>query len=263
MESAPFPKSIDDIYRDYVGRREGLLKALIDDAGEFYDRCDPEQPNLCLFGASGHPDGSWTVSLPAAQVPPELPDPVLGINFARKGMDRKDWLSLCAVHSDAWLMSLIFFFGARYDDSGRAELFSLVNQHPTVFEIATGRASRSKINKRKQPVYAKQYAGAALAAAHKAGAAVGGGAGPGAAPHGIRHGMQPSLASSRDRPTSRMLSRADLHNLLLWPDDGKWYLVQVLNTDLRYMKVKYSTGEDEELDLEETIANGHMSLLEE
>jgi hypothetical protein len=109
---------------------------------------------------AGHPDGSWTVNTPVEEVPPELPEPVLGINFARDGqqrhkaclggshsvaaaraaalrraallpsrppprkppaagMDRKDWLSLCAVHSDAWLMSVLFFYAARYDDVGR------------------------------------------------------------------------------------------------------------------------------------------------
>lgn len=30
-------------------------------------------------------DGTWKVDLPAAEVPPELPEPVLGINFARNG----------------------------------------------------------------------------------------------------------------------------------------------------------------------------------
>lgn len=50
------------------------------------------------------------------------------------GMERKDWLALCAVHSDAWLMSLAFFYAARFDADGRAELFSYVNQHPTIYE---------------------------------------------------------------------------------------------------------------------------------
>lgn len=50
-------------------------------------------------------------------------------------MDRKDWLALCAVHSDAWLYSLAFFYAARFDADGRAELFSLLNQHPTVYEV--------------------------------------------------------------------------------------------------------------------------------
>jgi hypothetical protein len=35
------------------------------------------------------------------------------------GMERKDWLALCAVHSDAWLMGLVFFYAARFADDGR------------------------------------------------------------------------------------------------------------------------------------------------
>jgi len=34
----------------------------------------------------GNPDGTWDVQLPAEEVPPELPEPALGINFARDGM---------------------------------------------------------------------------------------------------------------------------------------------------------------------------------
>jgi hypothetical protein len=34
----------------------------------------------------GNPDGTWEVQLPAEEVPPELPEPALGINFARDGM---------------------------------------------------------------------------------------------------------------------------------------------------------------------------------
>ena len=50
---------------------------------EFFKKCDPEKENLCLYG---HPDSSWVVDLPAEEVPPELPEPALGINFARDGM---------------------------------------------------------------------------------------------------------------------------------------------------------------------------------
>ena len=81
----------------------------------FFQECDPERENLCLYGArpaarppaapriwgkpepgrterlterAGEPDGSWKVDLPEEEVPPELPEPVLGINFARDGMKR-------------------------------------------------------------------------------------------------------------------------------------------------------------------------------
>lgn len=77
-------------------------------------RADKE--NLCLYGL---PNGSWEVSPPAEEVPPELPEPALGINFARDGMQRRDWLSLVAVHSDSWLISVAFFYGARLNANDR------------------------------------------------------------------------------------------------------------------------------------------------
>jgi hypothetical protein len=80
----------------------------------FVLRADKE--NLCLYGL---PNGSWEVSPPADEVPPELPEPALGINFARDGMQRRDWLSLVAVHSDSWLISVAFFYGARLNANDR------------------------------------------------------------------------------------------------------------------------------------------------
>lgn len=77
----------------------------------FYSQSNAEKENLCLYG---FPSESWEVNLPAEEVPPELPEPALGINFARDGMQEKDWLSLVAVHSDAWLLSVAFYFGARF-----------------------------------------------------------------------------------------------------------------------------------------------------
>ena len=54
------------------------------------------------------------MALPVNDIPPELPEPILGINFSRVGVRKKDWLSLVAVHSDSWLMSVAFFFGTRF-----------------------------------------------------------------------------------------------------------------------------------------------------
>lgn len=71
---------------------------------------------MCLYG---HPDESWEVNPPPEEVPPELPEPALGINFARDGMKRQDWLSLIAVHSDSWLLSVSFYLGARLNRNER------------------------------------------------------------------------------------------------------------------------------------------------
>lgn len=91
---------------DFCGRRRGLLRALTTEVEQFWSGCSPDRENLCLYG---YADGSWEVCLPCeevsprrgdvrrrgqlvptrasgptpAQVPPELPEPALGINFAR------------------------------------------------------------------------------------------------------------------------------------------------------------------------------------
>ena len=74
------PRTTETILDDYANRREGLLTALTQDVEKLYGECNPERENLCLYGL---PDGGWAVDLPAEEVPPELPEPTLGINFAR------------------------------------------------------------------------------------------------------------------------------------------------------------------------------------
>ncbi|XP_019059384.1 PREDICTED: PHD finger protein ALFIN-LIKE 4 isoform X2 [Tarenaya hassleriana] len=135
------PRTVEEVFRDFKGRRAGMIKALTADVQEFYRQCDPEKENLCLYG---HPNEHWEVNLPAEEVPPELPEPVLGINFARDGMQEKDWLSLVSVHSDAWLLAVAFFFAARFgfDKADRKRLFNMINDLPTIFEVVTGTAKK-------------------------------------------------------------------------------------------------------------------------
>ncbi|XP_073052669.1 PHD finger protein ALFIN-LIKE 4-like [Primulina eburnea] len=146
MEAGYNPRTVEEVFRDFKGRRGGLIKALTTDVEEFYLQCDPEKENLCLYG---FPSEQWEVNLPAEEVPPELPEPALGINFARDGMQEKDWLSLVAVHSDAWLLAVAFYFGARFgfDKSDRKRLFNMINELPTVFEVVTGAAKKQQKEK--------------------------------------------------------------------------------------------------------------------
>ncbi|PKA56631.1 PHD finger protein ALFIN-LIKE 5 [Apostasia shenzhenica] len=140
------PRTPEEVFRDFRGRRAGMVKALTTDVEKFYQLCDPEKENLCLYGL---PNETWEVTLPAEEVPPELPEPALGINFARDGMDEKDWLSLVAVHSDAWLLAVAFYFGARFgfDKEARKRLFTMINGLPTIFEVVTGTAKKQSKEK--------------------------------------------------------------------------------------------------------------------
>ncbi|KAK1576392.1 hypothetical protein Q3G72_013454 [Acer saccharum] len=135
------PRTVEEVFKDLKGRRAGMIKALTTDVEDFYQQCDPEKENLCLYG---FPSEQWEVNLPAEEVPPELPEPALGINFARDGMQEKDWLSLVAVHSDAWLLAVAFYFGSRFgfDKADRKRLFNMINELPTIFEVVTGTAKK-------------------------------------------------------------------------------------------------------------------------
>ncbi|CAL9110215.1 unnamed protein product [Musa hybrid cultivar] len=139
-------RTAEEVFRDFRGRRAGMIKALTTDVEKFYQLCDPEKENLCLYGL---PNETWEVTLPAEEVPPELPEPALGINFARDGMEEKDWLALVAVHSDAWLLAVAFYFGARFgfDKESRRRLFNMINNLPTIFEVVTGTAKKQSKEK--------------------------------------------------------------------------------------------------------------------
>ncbi|XP_073275787.1 PHD finger protein ALFIN-LIKE 5-like [Primulina huaijiensis] len=139
-------RTVEEVFNDLKGRRNALIKALTTDFEEFHTQCDPEKENLCLYG---FPNGQWEVNLPAEEVPPELPEPALGINFARDGMQEKDWLALVAVHSDAWLLSVAFYFGARFgfDKADRKRLFYMINDLPTIFEDVAGAAKKQEKDK--------------------------------------------------------------------------------------------------------------------
>nr|CAD1819884.1 unnamed protein product [Ananas comosus var. bracteatus] len=140
------PRTPEEVFRDFRARRAGIIKALTTDVEKFHQQCDPEKENLCLYG---HPNETWEVNLPAEEVPPELPEPALGINFARDGMEEKDWLSLVAVHSDAWLLAVAFYFGARFgfDKESRKRLFTMINGLPTIYEVVTGTAKKQSKEK--------------------------------------------------------------------------------------------------------------------
>ncbi|XP_021989569.1 PHD finger protein ALFIN-LIKE 3 [Helianthus annuus] len=136
MEAASSPRNpttIEEIFRDYSACCAGLVRALTHDADTFFALCDPDKDNLCLYG---YPNGSWEVTLPTENVPSDIPDPVLGINFARDDMDRKDWLLAVAIHNDSWLISMAFFYASwlSLNAADRNCLFTSINNLPTVYE---------------------------------------------------------------------------------------------------------------------------------
>ncbi|KAH0931814.1 hypothetical protein HID58_008931 [Brassica napus] len=123
----------------------------------------------------------WEVNLPAEEVPVELPEPALGINFARDGMLEKDWLllllptampgcclspllrfkDLVAIKLTGILLSfsigLYFLKSCRYLQHFqtnrnaylyRKRLFNMINEIPTIFEVVTRSAKKTKTKER-------------------------------------------------------------------------------------------------------------------
>ena len=171
---ATFPRTVDEIFDDFCQRRYGLQRALTDDADALYAQCDPRRENLCVYGDRR---GGWSVAPPVEEVPAELPEPCLGINFARDGMPRQEWLSLVAAHADAWLVAVAFFYGVKLDAGGRARLHRQINALPTLFEVVARRARPTP-----RPVRKAASGGADGVNGPAATAGGGGSAAPAAAP---------------------------------------------------------------------------------
>ncbi|KAK1426515.1 hypothetical protein QVD17_15189 [Tagetes erecta] len=155
--------TVEEIYNEYCGRRSGLIRALTQDVDILYELCDPQRPGdkkLCLFG---YPDCSWNVRPPFGKVPPKIPEPLIGINVIRNEKDRKDWITMVALHSDSWLMAVTFYYAiwSPLDKDQRALLVSLIHSDTNVYEAviawnepakdntteASGSKSRSTVKK--------------------------------------------------------------------------------------------------------------------
>ncbi|KAH7442713.1 hypothetical protein KP509_03G100800 [Ceratopteris richardii] len=54
-------------------------------------------------------------------------------------MDRHDWLSLVAIHSDSWLLAVAFFYAARFDKTERKKLFGLISDLPSLYDVVMER----------------------------------------------------------------------------------------------------------------------------
>nr|GEU99464.1 hypothetical protein [Tanacetum cinerariifolium] len=79
-------RTVEAVFKDFKGRRNGIIKALTTDFEDFFPAVRPCE--------------QWEVNLPEEEVPPELPEPALGINFVRDRMQRKEWKRLFNMIND-------------------------------------------------------------------------------------------------------------------------------------------------------------------
>ena len=49
-------RSPEEVFQDYQARKTGILTALTTEVDAFFQACDPNSDNLCLYGNS---DSSW------------------------------------------------------------------------------------------------------------------------------------------------------------------------------------------------------------
>uniref|UniRef100_A0A0D3AZV9 PHD finger protein ALFIN-LIKE n=1 Tax=Brassica oleracea var. oleracea TaxID=109376 RepID=A0A0D3AZV9_BRAOL len=130
------PRTVEHIFINYRLRRVGLLRAF----GTGY------KEDLSLYG---YPDGTWDVQEACMVLPPNLPEPAVGINLARDRMRAIDWVTLVAEHCDSWLLSLAFFFSVGLSRDDRGSLFERINDLPTlaekVKEYYPGQLNQSRI----------------------------------------------------------------------------------------------------------------------
>eukprot|EP00884_Botryococcus_braunii_P019830 jgi/Botrbrau1/6530/Bobra.40_2s0003.1 len=76
-------------------------------------------------------------------MPPDLPEPARapGMNFAENRVEKNAWLAKVAAQSDSWLMSVAFYRGAsKLNKEGREQLFQLINELPTCYEVVSSEA---------------------------------------------------------------------------------------------------------------------------
>ncbi|XP_074314938.1 PHD finger protein ALFIN-LIKE 4-like [Silene latifolia] len=138
------PRNVEEVLMDFKGRRAGIIKALTKDAELFYKLCDPNHPDLCLHGL---PNQQWEVKpSPPSPPPSELPKPLSGINIVRDATSKEEWLSMVALHSDAWLHALASSFSAKckFVQADRNRLFKKISDMPSIFELIMGGTTKKR-----------------------------------------------------------------------------------------------------------------------
>nr|GMC46997.1 PHD finger protein ALFIN-LIKE 4-like [Ipomoea batatas] len=134
------PRSVEEAFLQFKGRRTALLTALTTDFDEVYRLCDPAHKHkLSLYG---YPGERWEVNGAEKVMHAVLPEPLRGINFARDRMEKREWLAMLAHHSDLWLLAVAFNFSSRFghDKADRTRLFCMINELPTILEVVSEKA---------------------------------------------------------------------------------------------------------------------------
>ncbi|KAK6941819.1 Alfin, N-terminal [Dillenia turbinata] len=58
------PQTVEEVFGDFKGHQAGMIKALTTDVEEFYQQCDAEKENLCLYRFPRYSEVSSTTRNP-------------------------------------------------------------------------------------------------------------------------------------------------------------------------------------------------------
>nr|GLL17241.1 PHD finger protein ALFIN-LIKE 4-like [Ipomoea trifida] len=154
------PRSVEEVFLQFTGRRASLLRALTTDFDEVYRLCDPALSDKRKLSLYGHLGERWEVNGAEEVMHAVLPEPLRGINFARDRMEKREWLAMVAHHSDLWLLSVAFNFSSRFghDKADRNRLFDMINELPTILEVvSSGKAKEPPKLLNDDSKYSKVY----------------------------------------------------------------------------------------------------------
>ena len=147
-----------------------------------------------------------------------------------------------AVHTDSWLLSVVFFHAAKLTRAEKRKLFDMCTQLPSLYETITGKANIVYGPKNKPGMKRPGGKVGAVAAAKGEKANL-----PKKTKKEDEEETEPGVHSS-PAPGAKKLTNTDqqlLANLkgrhvqLYWPDDNLWYDAEVLDFNSRNKSAKY------------------------
>ncbi|KAK8490827.1 hypothetical protein V6N11_066500 [Hibiscus sabdariffa] len=108
----PIPRTVEEVFNDFRGRRSGLIKALTTDVDKFYQQCDPEKENLCLYGL---PNETWEVNLPVEEFTTGTSERPAGDMHVEDYLDWKLFWRIISGGNPWWRLSKVLFMNLKIE----------------------------------------------------------------------------------------------------------------------------------------------------
>ncbi|PHT54907.1 hypothetical protein CQW23_03393 [Capsicum baccatum] len=147
-------QTVDEAFKNYLGRRQGIIKVLKEDVDKFREKCDELNVTIVVHslfiifeilqkvnertGLYAFPNGNFEIKWPA-HMTEALPHSRL-YKLPKEEKDKNAWLAQVAANSDTLLFSVTFYLCSIYEwgDDWRELLFDKMNELPTIYESVIG-----------------------------------------------------------------------------------------------------------------------------